>query len=269
MKTILIPTDFSDYANNAVEYAVEIARAAGGKILLTHVITSINEDTDVDPFDDVEERLNVICKAIVEEYPGLKCSPHVTTGDPVKSILEMAEEKNADLIVMGTKGVTKLENLFFGSNTQAIIEKSVCPVLSIPFNATYTVPQRMLFATNFSNEDVKGAIELVSLAKAFGATVIITHVTIDHERSDVDESLIKIFSREVEQLTDYDQITYLLSNENTVSMGLDSVINETQANIIALSTRKRGVFEKIYNPSITRRYSLHSDIPLLAFHYNN
>ena len=55
-------------------------------------------------------------------------------------------------------------------------------------------------------------------------------------------------------------------SDNTVSMGLDAIITETNADIIALSMRKRGIFEQFYNPSITKKFSSHGTIPLLAFH---
>lgn len=267
MNTILVPTDFSAFANNAVEYAVEIARAWNSHLIILHVLPyEIHPGSRT--FIEADSKLKATCQAITDEFPALTCTAELVHGDRVLSILEAAREKRPDLIVMGTKGTTVLENLFFGSNTAAVIEKSECPVLSVPHATPFTSLSKLLFATNFQHEDIKGAVQLVMLAKRFQASVIITHVTTVDERQEVDESMLKMFSRELASLTDYPNISYKILNDNTVSMGLDSMIAETGANLIAFSTRKRGLLEKLYNPSLTKKFSSHASIPLLAFHNN-
>src|SRR5690606_32919564 len=151
---------------------------------------------------------------------------------------------------MGTFGANKIGNMLFGSNTALVIEKSSCPVLSVPFSVPFRVPYKMLFATNFSYNDLKGAVQLAAIARAFDASMIIAHIMIDDAARHHEDGLIDKFSREVKLLTDYPKISYRLISDNTVSMGLDAVIAETQADMIALSMRKRGIFEQFYNPSI-------------------
>jgi nucleotide-binding universal stress UspA family protein len=268
MKTLIVPTDFSSYSNNAIEYAVEIAKATSAGILLVHVVSSAEKEAGAFQFYDVRDKLEAISAAISTEYPQLQCTPHIASGNVVQAILTIAEEREGDMIVMGTKGMSKLENLLFGSNTASVIERATCPVLSVPKDTSFVTPGKIMFATNFSHEDINGALAVVSLAKAFGSSVIISHVTIENERLEADESLLKFFSHEVSKLTDYNRITYKLSADNTVSMGLDTLIVETHADMLALSTRRRSLVERIYNPSLTQKFSAHAAIPLLAFHNN-
>lgn len=276
MTTLLVPTDFSENANNAIEYALEIAKATGKKLVLFNVyIPSVAPYTMIGPvitenLDStlalIKEKLDVICRTLQEEYPTVQCSSRIAVGEIVSEIITAAEETKAEMIIMGTQGDSKIENLFFGSNTSAVIERASCPVLSVPFSAPFHVPKKMLFATNFSYHDLNGAVQLTAIARAFNASIIIAHVMVGKETLEHEKPMIEKFSKEVGLLTDYPKISYRILSDNTVSMGLDNVIAETQADLMALSTRKRTLFEKFYNPSLTRKFSAHSSIPLLAFH---
>lgn len=276
MKAYLVPTDFSENANNALEYAAEIAKVTGRKILLHHAYTPlvapyhmvgplVTESID-STIQAIKDKLEVICRTLMQEYPEIDCSAHVSMGEIVAEIVEMSKKMKVELIIMGTYGASKIENVLFGSNTSLVIEKSECPVFSVPFSVPFRTPYKMLFATNFTYNDLKGAMELVAIAKAFNATVIIAHIMTDNSAIEPDEKAIRKFSREVALLTDYPHITYKIISDNTVTMGLDAIIAETHADMIALSMQKRGLFEQFYNPSITKKFSSHGIIPLLAFH---
>jgi nucleotide-binding universal stress UspA family protein len=264
MDTILVPTDFSDNAANAVEYGAQLALATERTLLILHV-ERINQPKD--PFITPEEKLDITLRALKDSFPGVTCRYLVTSGtDLPEEIVQTAYRNGSDLIVMGTKGVTNLEKMLFGSNTAAVIEKARCTVLSVPYSANFRQPRKFLFATNFEHDDVAAALKIVGLAKPFNATVIIAHVLTEASREEIETNKIQLFSREIALLTDYPRITYRLSNENTVSMGLDEMIESTHADVLALSTHRRSILEKIVNPSITQKFAEHSGIPLLAFH---
>ena len=81
--------------------------------------------------------------------------------------------------------------------------------------------------------------------------------------------MIEIFANEVAHLTGYKKLSSKVVSENTIGMGMDALIAETGADMIALSTRRRGTFEKLFNPSLTKKLSLQATIPLFAFHTEN
>lgn len=260
---ILVPTDFSESANRALEYAAEIARVTHSQLTLLHVYSG---QAQLSGKIDVEESLAVICQTVSAECGSIACVPVTRIGEVVTEILEEADDIGANLIVMGTKGATNLGRLVFGSNTASVIEKAKCPVLSVPGTHTFRKPKKMLFATTLAREEMHAAVKFVGLGKAFDATVVVAHVSLELEREEVDTSMAHAFADELSQKTKYDKIVTRNASENTVSLGIDTLIHETGADLIALSTRRRGIFEKMYNPSITRKYSLEADIPLLAFH---
>jgi nucleotide-binding universal stress UspA family protein len=261
MKKILVPTDFSENAANAIEYAAQIALLMHYKIMLLHVAEAGMDNSNE------TEKLEIICKALVSSYPDLDCNWRMVTGDDIPSEIVAASELfNAELIVMGTKGITNLEKILFGSNTASVIEKASRTVLSVPSSNYFTKPEKILFATTFEQEDVPAALQLVRLARPFGAQLIIAHVLTESSVEEIEKAKLQNFTREISMLANYSNITYRLCSENTVTMGLDLMIENTGADVIAMRTHRRSLFEKIVNPSITQKFARHSSIPLLAFH---
>jgi nucleotide-binding universal stress UspA family protein len=275
MNTYLVPTDFSENANNAIESA-EIAHATGRKLLLLHVhqpslssysVVGLLMANEIESaIAHAKDKLEVIQQTLTDQYPELICQTLVTVGEVVDQIVYVAETRKAELVIMGTYGTKNIETMLFGTNTQTVIERAHCPVLSVPFDVPFRVPYKMLFATNFAFHDLPGAAQMTAVARAFNATLIIAHVMVDDQSRHHEEELINSFTAELRRMTDYEKITNILISDRTVNQGLDAVIAETQADMIALSMQKRGLFEQFFNPGITRKLSSHGVIPLLAFH---
>jgi nucleotide-binding universal stress UspA family protein len=276
MKTIVFPTDFSNNANRALEYAVEIAALSGATLHLLHIYTpivskdnvysSLITDEVADAKREAVEKLTIITDTIAKEFPVVSFKTHVCVGETVDEILKASLEHKAELIIMGTLGANKLSKMIFGSNTASIIEKSECPVLAVPSNCTYRPPKRILFATNFSYKDLEGLKKLASIAQAFNSEIILGHVDISIDEENDESGSMENFMKEAIALTSYPKISYQIVSDHNVSMGLDKIIDDAAIDLFALSTHKRTWFEKIYNPSLTKKISHHTYIPLLAFH---
>ncbi len=262
--TILVPTDFSANASQAIEYATEICRATGSRLVLLHVCA--DKLSPIRQRLQAEETMAALIKTIADEYSEIACTSAIASGDVVEQILFQSDSLEADLIVMGTEGASNLGRLFFGSNTAAVIEKTTRTVLSIPAGTAFVRPERMLFCTNLTPAEKNAAIHFVNFAKAFDATVIIAHVSTEEDREEAEASLVEVFTSEIVRRSGYEKITSRLVGGNTPAMGIDALIADARADIIALSTRRRSLFEKMYNPSLTKKFSLQGEIPLFAFH---
>lgn len=276
MKRILVPTDFSENAVHALEYAVETARVIQANMVLVYVynppvsyqsaLQSVAADDISRVTKDARVKLKAMAETIEHEFPGVSCTYEVGVGEVVREILTIAKKSEADFIVMGTQGASRMANVLFGSNTAAIIEKSDCPVLCIPQNLIFTAPKRILFATNFSFSEIEAAQQLIAIAKGFDASVIFGHVVVGMEETEDERAVIEKFAQEIRLLTNYDKISGRVISDANINLGLDALIEKIEVDMIALATRKRGLFEKFYNPSLTKKFSYYTQIPLLAFH---
>lgn len=271
MKFILVPTDFSENANTAIEYACELGKSLGAKVLITHIYPP--PSTIAHPLGKresehlqttAEKKLKSIYDLIADQYSPLECETTFQVGGIVETIEKLIEENNIDLVVMGTRGATGLEKILFGSNTTKVIEKVKCPVLAIPRDAPFETPMRIVYATDFHTAELAHVQELTTIANAFKAEIMMTHITTDKEALLSEEMLKRNFSNRVSAITQYEPIKYFVKYEEDIARALESFTEQMNADWIALITHKRSLFEKLYNPSLTKEMAYHSKIPLLA-----
>ena len=142
MKKIVLPVDFSDSSNKLVEYAINFAKDVNAEIALIHVAATdigfVIGDMGFQYFPEVEENeikyelkeLNRIEQRVVSQ--GVSCTHLLKQGIAGDTILEFANEKSADYIVVGSHGRSGVYDVFIGSLTKEITKKSKIPVLVVP-----------------------------------------------------------------------------------------------------------------------------------------
>ena len=275
MKNILVPTDFSENAGQAVEFAAVIAEAWNATMTLLSVYTPVVSrynvispllvDEIAEAKKEIQEKLELTSSTIREIYPGVTHHTLVGVGETVEGILEAAKAGKSDLIVMGTQGANSIEKVLLGSNAADVIEKAECPVLVVPGTAEIRVPKRIIFATDYASTDIEGARLLTSMAQAFEATITFVHITKNEEDTEEELKAIDKFTEEIKTATNYPHINSKILSDNTVFMGLDTILENAGTDLMALSTRRRNLFEKFYNPSLTKKLAQYTHIPLLAF----
>jgi nucleotide-binding universal stress UspA family protein len=135
---ILFPTDFSDHARHAQEYAVSLAREYGAELLVIHVVQlySYVVDFGMDSsrqFETVTDTLKKLLDGLLDELAAepFQVSGRLEHGDPLGEIVRVAREESCDLIVMGTHGRGALEHVLLGSVAEKVVRKAPCPVLSV------------------------------------------------------------------------------------------------------------------------------------------
>ena len=147
MKTILVPTDFSKNAHNACLYAIALAKKMKANILLMHAFDTpllfadvpiVTTDMDYAVFREAAAKnLKKYFKRISTVTGNVKIELIIKSGLASAKISEIALEKKADLIVMGTTGQGAIERMLIGSNTSRLIKDAPCMTLAIPPNAKY------------------------------------------------------------------------------------------------------------------------------------
>jgi nucleotide-binding universal stress UspA family protein len=275
MKSILVPTDFSENAANATEYAAVIAESTGATVTLLHVytpavsrfsvISALLTEEVKEAKKESREKLQVIVGTLRSQYSKANVNAAVAVGEAIPEILQAIKDVHVDMIVMGTQGISSLQKFFLGSNASSIVEKATCPVMVIPAAAQCSIPKKIVYATDYSYSDIESARTLTEIAAVFKATITFVHITTEDEEVDDEVAFIDKFTNEIKEATGYNQINSHILSDATVIMGLDSLVNDRKADLLAIATRRRNIFEKLYNPSITRKLAQYTRIPLLAF----
>lgn len=142
MKTIILPVDFSDSSDKLLDYAISFAKDINAQIFLIHVAASdigfVIGDMGFQYFPEVEENeirfelkeLNKLEQRVISQ--GVECFHILKQGLAGDTILEFAQEKNANYIVIGSHGRSGMYDVFIGSLTKEITRKSTIPVLVVP-----------------------------------------------------------------------------------------------------------------------------------------
>ncbi len=142
IKKILVPTDFSEGSLHSIQYAVEFADKFDAQILLLHVLEippGLTTEAVIHPNPDekmltLQEYLDQISKKKFDQLQdylksrNVDASSHTATGVPHEAIVQVAQENDVDMIVMGTHGRTGLKHFFMGSTAERVIRYATCPV---------------------------------------------------------------------------------------------------------------------------------------------
>ena len=165
--TILVATDFSETAESALDWATDLARAHSARIDLVHALLLPNQMGDYLPSPpDMNEELRHAALLRLDQSAGgardrgVEVQPELLLGLPSQTILEAAEASEADLIVMGTLGLTGIRHLLLGSTAERVVQRATCPVLTIhPGDSEqHRPPLSVLVPTDFS-QDAEVAID--------------------------------------------------------------------------------------------------------------
>ena len=276
MKTILVPTDFSEQARYALSFAAQIARKGEGtKIIALHIIEGLGEHSfnttgevetgtgeEVIILNELNKRAhNTIRELISEkEFEGLDIEGQVEFGNPYKGISREIARCGADLVVMGTKGASGLEEVLIGSNTEKVVRYSKCPVITLKAPVAIDEIKDIVLATNLKEDQTKLVAELKKLQALTGGTLHLVKVNTPnhfHTTRQMEEE----FERFVNQhnLTDYTTNVY---NEATEEDGILFFADTLHACLIAIGTHGRTGLLHLLSGSIAEDLVNHSKIPV-------
>lgn len=273
MKTIVVPTDFSDPANNALTYAAELAVKMSARLLLLNVfwVPVYESDKPVevaakekDFRDYADSQLKETVEKIHAGYPRLELEALVLNGFVGDEIAALARVRRADLIVMGTTGASGIEELLIGSNTTDVIQKASCPVLAVPAQARWRGIHRMVAAVDHHDNDLSTTVEVTQLARLFKARLTLVHLA-KEKPALAEAQQLSHLRQEVGRRTHYPQLASTLLEGDDVLETLEEFVQQNQADLLVMATRRRNPLHQLFSRSLTRKMACHTHVPLLVF----
>lgn len=273
MKTLLVPTDFSETSNNAIDYAVEIARATHAKLILFHVyhvpVITTEAVVAIPEFKELEQYALDNLKR-TERTIQIKHGSTVVTecickcGFPVEEIKGFTKEHKIDLIVMGMKGAGRLAEKLIGSVTTSMIQESTCAVMVIDEHVRFKSPKKIVLACDYLKTENKSILKpLKQLADLFNAHVYILNVVTHSESS---PNVIKTVPNHDKLENSLDGIEYsfhYLQSEDVIR-GINTFVEERKMDMVVMLPRKHSAFKTIFSEPNTKQMAFHSKVPLLT-----
>lgn len=273
VRRLLIPTDFSQNAMHAVRYGVQFGSVLKSRITLfhtTHVPILVSAEVAmaasmIDNKMEAQVRLEAIKKSMMEEYHYENIDVLVSSGFAVEEIIGLSRKESMDMIVMGTKGASGLSGILLGSNTAEVIEKCSCPVLAVPSETWFKKPGKIVFATNYADNDFQTLYLLAEMFKPFNPEIIVLHVEINGDHK-TENRMLEWFKGQVLTNIPYDNFSFQLTKGADVEHTVNNFILENDIELLSVSNRKRNFFDKLTSRSLSKKLAYHTNMPLLAFH---
>lgn len=279
MKKILIPTDFSSCANNAINFAVQSAKLYPASIILLHAFEA-NSDVYTDYvglekefhhslINDAEKKLEQV-KESIEGTENVTVSTRISRGTVREAVMEIAIGEKPDLIVMGTFGASGIKEKLLGSKTASVIGYTDLPLISIPYDYEWKKPENILLATNQFEEDfniLNTVFELASLYTARIEVAVFTDTDDDNAAAYLEHSRqLPMFEKKLREKYREQQLIVSHLYGTDFEDTLQKYIKERSIDMLVMITYQKddNVWTRLFNPSKTRQMSAHTSIPLLA-----
>ncbi len=275
-KRILIPTDFSSTALNASRYAMQLFAqiACDFYLLNAYQISGYSVDSPFDPEpEDIayqaarsssEKQLTELLERISfhPQNPG----HHFESIASYNSLLHAAEtaiaQKDIDLVVMGTKGITGAESLIFGTNAINLMEGITnCPVLTIPEEYGFQPPNEIVFPTDFKVYYKKKELQhMTEIAGMHNAAIRVLHIEKNKELNQEQKSNRELLAAILEDT----EHSFHVLKDRGIHSGIGAFVNSRDSRMIAFINRKHNLFSTILSRPLVKEIGYHYKIPMLA-----
>ncbi len=275
MKNILIPTDFSDNAWNAISYAMEFFKNEKCKFYFLHTYIpafyrmdyamggpafSAIPDMEVDV---AVAGLEKTLEDVKEQFPNPKHTFEIVSAfnTLTDEINELSEKRKIDMVVMGTQGAAGVKQLFLGTSTVFVIRKAKVPVLVIPENCKFKPVKNILFPSDYLTPYKKEEIyTIIEAAKMHGAEITVLHMkeedNLPNDKIENKELLLKHFRN-----TSYTEVEVV---GKTMPGAILEYIGKHQIDLLAMMNHSHSFFERILIKQNIDQIGFHIHIPFLV-----
>lgn len=271
MKKILVPTDFSDTANKARDYAVQIAQLLEAEILLLNTYhipyagasagTLVNVDTLA--LEESERQMKFQMDYCTKNFSNVKFSSHCAPGLLVETIKGMANANEMDLIVMGTTGASGVVENFLGSNTSILIGSVDTPIITVPADTHINFPSKIVVANDLteSGEDqlYSSLKELVGKTKA---SIDFLFITDDDQK--VDKKIQRLKAAKFDEEFDANYHPFHFRESDNAEDGILEYLEGKDFDLLVVVCHQRSFWERIWERSISKSLVKHAEIPILV-----
>jgi nucleotide-binding universal stress UspA family protein len=278
MKKILYTTDFSENSINALKFAFTFSLKMKAKLYIGHILDvpvfvantaeiPIGMTTKIDYVEFGEKRLKKFCKTHLGESVDLsKCvfKSHDALNQ-VDGILELSDSIGANFLVVGTRGESVLQEILMGSTAKGLVKKAKCPVIAVPSKEDLIHPTSLVYTTDFEGVDDQVVVELVPIAKLYGASLTVLHFSQTEEPKA--QKKMDALEKRVAKRVKYVKLEFIVLQVHSVFEAMnDYVATDKQAFLVLLEREKKGILKQLFHRDLVRRMVSQTPIPLLSFH---
>ncbi len=263
---IIVPVDFSDNSIKALDLAISLSNKEKSEITLVFIIELIYDFASqaAVALDSMHKESQKRMKELESKYrnTGILFDYKIQEGTASISIARIAEECEADLIVMGTRGASGIKKTLFGSTTVNLLKEANCPVLVVPESSQINQIQRITLALEFANHEPIAIDKVVKLCQGLNLYLEFFHV----QTSDGFKEDLAILGLEKYLQNKYPNlpVRFYTYYGETAEDGLNAFLEEHQHMILSMCHHHRNLIHSIFQKSHSFEMAYHTQVPLLV-----
>ncbi len=267
MKRILLLTDFSDTARNAAMYALkmfenekvyfDLLNAYDLEFSGSPYIMQVKEELAEESLKGLKNELSLLHR----RFPNSRIELASRFGNLLDVVQNEIIDFKPELIVMGCRGETALENFLLGSNAYEVVKNINAALLVVPKHAKFKKPDKIVFATDLKDIKVDEVVEpLRDLSSHFHADLMFVNVMEDDyvNRLDAENKIASHFEGF--------NLSFNFIEGDDISNGILKFMDDNDADIVTLVRHNESFFERLFHPSVTKKMILHPEHPMLILH---
>tara|TARA_R110002051_G_scaffold48308_2_gene95360 strand:+ start:113910 stop:114731 length:822 start_codon:yes stop_codon:yes gene_type:complete len=271
MKKIIVLTDFSDQSGHALKAAADLAKKHKVELLVVHML-ELNQAIFSSPEGMYIEQTVFLVKLAeknLKEFldkpylEGLKVTPVIKHYKVFSELDAIAEEHNADLIVMGSNGASGLEEILIGSNAEKVVRNSSTPVLVIKGEVTDFSIDRFVFACDFNDDNLPAFQKAREFSKLVNGKMELVFINTPNDEFLSNKDAYQKINKFLYKANAGQQVE--IYNDYSVKQGILNYGNTILADAIAMPTHGRKGISHLFNGSIGEDVVNHAKIPVITF----
>lgn len=275
MKKIILPTDFSENAYNAISYALQLFRDEECTFYLVNTYTPavyqaeyvLHSPGQIGLGDlyqsNSRELLEDVKAKLLQNFSNPKHTiiTHAAFNMVADEVKDMVEKEGADLVVMGTQGATGAKEILFGTHTVHVIKQVHCPVIVVPSGFEYETPKEILFPADYEVAYDELPLQvLLDIAKLHRSSVEVIHISSGYELSNAQEKNRKKLGK---LLGTTSHVFHDLPSQEIIT-AINTFQHKAQVNFLVMVRNKHTFLERLFIEPVVKKIAFHVTIPFMV-----
>ncbi|MGI9547385.1 MAG: universal stress protein [Flavobacteriaceae bacterium] len=274
---VLLPTDFSENAWHAINYAIYLFENTACTFFVIHahqpspsaLISTINKERDTRLHEITQDEAMIKLHKTVDRLKKInKKSDHsfeavLESDSLLNAVGRNVVDRDVDFICMGTQGASGLKEIFLGSNTVNIVKNiNFCPIIAVPQIYDFDKPDDILFATDYRHFYQKNELEpLIEIASLWEASIRIVHMRVEEQLDKEQERLKKLLSRILGKIPHIDEE---LAYHPEIAYRINERAHQNSINMVAMINSSHGFFRRLLHEPVIKKIAFKTHVPFLV-----
>ncbi|MBU2951365.1 universal stress protein [Tamlana agarivorans] len=275
MEKIIVPVDFSEHSEHALQTAAKLAKKYQAELLVLHML-EMPEMVLTSTGKKQNEKAGFLLRLTEQKFAklldvgfliGLKVTPIIKHFKMFSEVNDVAKENGADLIVMGTQGASGFKEMFVGSNTERVIRYAEIPVLAVKKKVMDVSFEVVAFACDFSEACIPAYLKAVKLFEKMNSKMYLVYVNLPNDKFkssvEMEKQVAEFLMKACGNLQPMKNVHY--TSDYSVEAGVLSFSNKIGADLIALPTHGKKGLAHFFEGSVGEDVANHATLPVMTF----